>query len=540
MTGRTGEPPEKNELLILAAVGLAAIILPLSFSGGAVATPAIGRDLGGSPAALNWITNAFMLAFGGFQMAAGALADEFGRKRVFTAGVGLFAAVSLALSAAPTVLALDLLRAAQGLAAAATLAGGTAALAQEFDGHARTRAFSVLGTVFGIGLAFGPLWSGLLIETFGWRSIFLSTALIAAFALAFGAPHMRETRDPDAAGLDWRGTIAFTGSLSLFTFGVIQAPVGGWDSALVVALLAGSAILLAIFVMVENRVSRPMLDLSLLRYPRFVGVQLLPVATCYCYIVLLVLLPLRLIGMEGYSEIDAGLLMLSLSAPMLVVPFLVAMLARWVSAGIMSTAGLLIAAGGLILFSRIDLGTSAFAAMVPMLLIGLGAAMPWGLMDGLSVSVVPRERAGMAAGIFNTTRVAGEGIALAIVSAILATLSHATLSGLLPNPNGAMTERIAGAAARLATGDLGQTAALLPEISQSVLRQSYLEAFQLLLYILAAITTIAAMAVFGCLVGAPSSPSPTSADASLATADGAVNIPKRLTSQKAATGRTQC
>src|SRR6201996_2139161 len=166
---------ESNKLLILASVCLAALVLPLSFSGGAVATPAIGRDLGGNAVMLTWVTNAFMLSFGSLLMAAGALADEFGRKRIFTIGVGLFVIFSLALSFAPSVFVIDLLRAAQGVGAAAALAGGTASLAQEFHGKAQARAFSMLGTTFGIGLAFGPIVSGYLIESFGWRSIFPHT-----------------------------------------------------------------------------------------------------------------------------------------------------------------------------------------------------------------------------------------------------------------------------------------------------------------------------------------------------------------------------
>jgi MFS family permease len=336
--------PNKGRIPILLSVCLAAIICPMSFSGGAVATPAIGRALGGDPIALNWITNAFMLTFGGFQMAAGALADEYGRKRIFLIGLLLFAASALALSFSSSVYLLDVLRAVQGIAAAATLAGGTASLAQEFDGHARTRAFSLLGTTFGIGLAFGPLFAGYMTQAFGWSSVFLAMAGVSLLALVFGAPRMRESRDPDAAGLDVGGTITFTGALTLFTFGVIQAPASGWASPLVLALLAGAAILLAAFVAVETRVARPMLDLSLFRYPRFVGVQVLPIATCYCYIILLVLLPLRFIGIEGYSEIHAGLLLLALSVPMLVVPSLAATLTRWISPGIISGVGLMIAA----------------------------------------------------------------------------------------------------------------------------------------------------------------------------------------------------
>jgi MFS family permease len=343
-------PPSKpgGSLSVLGAVCLAALILPLSFSGGAVATPAIGRDLGGDPVGLTWITNAFMLSFGSLLMAAGALADQFGRKRVFTLGVGLFVACSFALSFAPSVGMVDLLRAVQGIGAAGALSGGTAALAQEFDGHARLRAFSMLGTTFGVGLAFGPLTAGVLIDSLGWRSIFMTSTIIGALALVFGVPRMRETRDPGATGLDWPGLVTFTGTLTLFTFGVIQAPASGWTSPLVLGLLAGAAVLSVLFIVVETRATRPMLDLSLFRYPRFIGVQFLPVATCYCYVVLLILLPLRFIGIEGASEIDAGLLMLALSAPMLVVPAVAASLTRWLSAGLISGIGLVVAAGGVL------------------------------------------------------------------------------------------------------------------------------------------------------------------------------------------------
>jgi MFS family permease len=203
-----------------------------ALDGGAIATPAIGRDLGGSAAALTWITNAFMLTFGSLLMAAGALADQFGRKRIFTAGILSFVVFSLASSFVSSVVAIDLLRAAQGVSAAAALAGGSAAIAQEFDGHARTKAFSMLGTTFGVGLAFGPVLMGLLIDSYGWRSIFISSGLVGVAAIALGVPRMRETRDPNATRLDWPGVVSFTAALSLFTFAVIEAPAFGWTSPL--------------------------------------------------------------------------------------------------------------------------------------------------------------------------------------------------------------------------------------------------------------------------------------------------------------------
>lgn len=489
------ETSSTSKVPVLVAVCLAALVLPLSFSGGAVATPAIGADLGGSPTALNWITNAFMLIFGSALMAAGALADRFGRKRVFMTGIVAFAAISVALSLAPTILVLDVLRAAQGLAAAAALAGGTAALAQEFEGHARTKAFSLLGTTFGVGLAFGPLLAGVLITHFGWRAIFLSGTVIGVLALGLAAGCMRESRDPDATGLDWPGAITFTGTLTLFTFGVIEAPELGWSHAIVVASLLGAAVMLVAFIRVETRSTRPMLDLSLFRYPRFVGVQVLPIATCYCYVVLLVLLPLRFIGAAGLNEVEAGLLLIALSAPMLVVPIAASHLVRKVSAGLLSGVGLLLAAVGLLWLGRVDPASSGTSVVLPMLVIGVGTGLPWGLMDGLSVSVVPKERAGMATGIFSTTRVAGEGVALAIVGALLADLAKIRLAAVLSG-DGADTRAVAQ---RLAMGDVQGTSELLPGLTETAIRENYAAVFRDLSIGLAAITVLSAIVIFALL-----------------------------------------
>lgn len=486
-------PCKASGIAVVFAVCLAALILPLSFSGGAVATPAIGRDLGGSATSLTWITNAFMLTFGSLLMTAGALADQFGRKRIFLTGVGIFTVFSGLLTFAPSVLVVDLLRAAQGVGAAAALAGGSAAMAQEFEGHARIRAFSMLGTTFGIGLAFGPMIAGFLSETLGWRSIFMTSTGIGAIALIFGVRTLHETRDPDAIGLDWPGVLSFTAALSLFTFGVIQAPESGWTHPLVLGPLACAFIAIASFMFIESRTARPMLDLSLFRYPRFVGVQLLPIATCYSYVVLLILLPLRFIGVEGQTAIGAGILMLALSAPMLFVPTLAVSLSRRVSPGILSGVGLLVAAAGLIWLGRMTPDDGAWIAL-PMLVIGSGAGVPWGLMDALSVTVVPKERAGMASGIFNTTKVAGEGVALAIVTAGLSGLTSLGLGRLAGIELSASRLREIGS--RLVSGDIAHALPLAAGIDRAILVQSYVEAFEMLTWALAAITVVSALASF--------------------------------------------
>ncbi|WP_301235736.1 MFS transporter [Pandoraea cepalis] len=493
----------RRRLMGLFSVCLAALLLPMSFSGGAVATPAIGAALHGSALEMRWITSAFMLAFGGCLMAAGACADAFGRKRIFLLGVGCLLLTSLALAMSRTALVVDWLRALQGVAAAATLAGGGASLAQDFDDHARARAYGLLGTTFGVGLAFGPLFSGALIARFGWQGVFGATAVLAALALGLGARNVRESRDATATGLDWPGTLSFTSALSCLTYGVIQASARGITTPEVIVALTLAAMLAVAFVAIERRVAHPMLDLSLFRYVRFLGVQMLPIATCCCYIVLLVLLPLRFIGVHGDSEVVAGLRMMALSLPMLVVPFIATQLARRIPAGVLCSTGLVVAAAGLEWLARVAGSPNAGAltpSLWPMLLIGTGSAIPWGLMDGLSVSVVPTDRAGMAMGIFNTTRVASEGVALAIVGAVLIAMTGAQL----PAPHGAVTPDVAREAInRLVAGDMRGAMADVPAWSEATLRDAYERAFATLLERLAIVTFLCAIIVLACLSGKP-------------------------------------
>lgn len=479
----------RKGLLLLVAVYLAAAALPLAFTGPAVALPAIGRHLHASPLALQWVTNAFMLALGSTMMLAGALADRFGRRRVFLLGLAAFVISSLAAGVVNGIAGFDLLRAAQGLAGAALFAGGAAALANAFDGAARVRAFSGLGTSFGVGLAFGPIASGLMIERFGWRSVFWLIAGLGAIAWLAGRRALDESRDPDATRLDGGGAASFTLALGLFTYGLLLAPQRGWTDAAVLGLLAGAAAAFAGFIAIERRVPRPMLELELFRYPRFVAVQLLAAAPAFAYVVLLVLLPVRFVGVAGLSEAQAGALMMALSAPLLVLPLAAGWMTRWFSPASVCGTGLLVAALGILWLSASAVTDRGWTTVVaPMLLIGAGIGLPWGLIDGLAVSVVPVERAGMATGIFSTIRVASEGLALALVTAVLSALTARHL------PAGPGT---ASAAQRLVTGDLeGAAAALGHATAPAGLQQAYGDGFSTLLWGLSGIAVLMAIAVF--------------------------------------------
>lgn len=488
-TDDVGAPSAASRWLLLLAASLTAVLIPLCFTGPAVVLPAISQELGGSAVALNWIVNGYVLAYGAAMMAAGSLADVYGRRRVWLLGLWLFALATLAIPLAGSVPALDVLRVVQGVGGSAAFAAAMAALAQVFQGPLRTRVFSLLGTTFGVGLAFGPLLAGWLTDGPGWRWVFLLPAACGLASIPLVMRHCRESRDPRALGLDWPGALSFTAALCAFTYGLLLAPERGWSSPAVSAWLLASVALLVLFVRVERRAAQPMLDLTLFRQWRFVGVQLLAASPAFAYVVLIVLLPGRFIGIEGQSAVQAGWTLLALSAPLLLVPFLAALLARHFSAGGLSALGLLVVAGGLLWLARNLAGELPLS--LPLLCIGVGIGLPWGLMDGLAVSVVEPERAGMATGIFNTVRVSADGVAIAVVGALLATLLAAQLQA-----PGLSAELRLATANQLAIGNLAAAAAGAPQLAVEQLRADYVAAFGRVLQVLAGITALVAVLVF--------------------------------------------
>ena len=255
-----------RKITLLFAIILACFSVPLNFTAGPTAQPFIAASLPGSAVALSWITNAFFLSCGSTLMAAGVMADQYGRKKVFAIGLLISTITSLLMPFSPSVWVLDLLRIPQGIAAACAYAGGISILAQEFEGHARTKIFSVIGITFGAGLAFGPTIAAVLITYFGWHAVFFGSTVLSLIALIICLLCMHDSKDPNAKGLDKIGVTLFTMTLALFTCAVIEAPVRGWSSPTVIGLLLIAALLLCVFIWVEKRIANPMLDFSLFAY----------------------------------------------------------------------------------------------------------------------------------------------------------------------------------------------------------------------------------------------------------------------------------
>lgn len=479
----------------LMAACLTGILIPLCFTGPAVVLPSISQELGGTATQLNWVVNGYILTYGSAMMAAGSLTDTYGRKRVWLLGLALFALVTFSIALVRSVIWIDILRLVQGLGGAAAFAGAMSCLAQTFKGPIRTRVFSLLGTTFGIGLAFGPLASGWLVEALSWQWVFLATALIGVAGFLLVWTSATESRDPYSTGLDWPGAISFTAALTLFTCGILLAPEEGWQSGYVLGALLASVALFIAFIYIELRVARPMLDLSLFRNARFVGVQVLAASPAFFFVTLIVMLPSHFIGIDGLSALEAGQMMIPLAIPLLVVPFLAALLSRWFTSGVLSGFGLVLVAVGLAWLGRALSDGAGPTLVMPMALIGVGIGLPWGLMDGMAVSVVSNERAGMATGIFNAVRVSADGIAIAIAGALLAILIQGGLLGALSAVNPAT---VTEASNRVALGDLNQSTALLPG-ARSLVLTTYDNAFRLVLYILAASSALTAIPVFALL-----------------------------------------
>jgi MFS family permease len=424
------------------AVAIASLTLPLAVTPPAVAIGALAADVGAAPDAAQWVLNAYNVTFAACMLAAGGLADLFGRRKVLIAGLWLFGTMSLLCGLVSDIVLIDVFRGLQGIGAAGILTSGAAILAATYTGPARARAFGALGASFGLGLALGPLGAGLLVDLAGWRTVFFLNVVLVAVVFAF-LPRIPESSDPAATTVDWIGLGTFSTSLFLLSLGFVQGAAHGWGALSTVVSFVGFAVFLGLFVLAELRQRRPMFDLSLFRRPTFVAVVCQPFTITFGFVVLLVFLPPYFQAVDGMSAGASGGMLLPLTLPVLLIPLLAGRIAAKVPLRIMlGTSSLLIAAGSLWLVVLQPSG-GWVRALGPLLLFGIGVGSAFGVMDNAAVSVVPAQRAGMASGIFNTMRIAGEGIAIAGAASLLGSLTAARLGTSLPGGGGDGT-RVAG------------------------------------------------------------------------------------------------
>lgn len=411
--------------VVLLAVLLSTLTFPLAITGASVALPAVQAELGGGLTALQWVVNSYNACFAAFLVCAGSVADAIGRRRVYAAGVLLFCVSGLLCLFVHDIAALNLLRALGGIGAAAAVAGGSSMVAATFEGPARARAFGLLGTVLGAGTAFGPAVAGLLVDTLGWRAAFASPAVVAGLVLLLVPvlPALRGTGRP----VDRRGAVLFTSALVVLIAALVEGPERG--RAVVLAGLVVSALLMTAFAVVEKRTHDPLIDLALLANRRFVAYALAAAALMAVLVPLLVYLPSYLIAVVGLGAGQAGLWLLMLTGPTLFLPALGAELAARlphpaVVAGALAVSGA--GSAGLVVLGP---DATPWTLLLPFSLIAVGVGLTNGTIDGMAMGVVRVESTGVAAGVFNATRITVETVALAGVGAVLAALTGGRLEG---------------------------------------------------------------------------------------------------------------
>jgi EmrB/QacA subfamily drug resistance transporter len=403
----------------LLVVCLATGVLLLNVSAPSVTLPAVGRDLGADLSVLQWVVSGYSLALAATLLTAGTLADLVGRRRMFLGGLAGFAAASVLCAVAPSALVLIAGRAAQGLAGAVLLSSSLALLAQDFTGTARAGALGLWAATVAAAFAVGPLEGGLLTESFGWRAIFVLDAAVALACLPVGIRRLRESRDPDADGVDWWGTLTLSTGLFLGVFALTRGDVAGWGSGLILASGAGAALLLTAFVVVERRKREPMLDLGLFAIPTFTGASVVVLVMAASTFGPFLYLTLFLLDGAGTSPTAVGLQLLPLSGAALVVSVLGGRFARLLPVRVALPAGQLLSAAGLLAIRGLE-PSSPWTVMLPGLLvlgIGIGLANP--AVTYAALGVVPATRSGMASGVNNTFRQVGIALGIAVLGTLL-------------------------------------------------------------------------------------------------------------------------
>ena len=406
----------KWRTLIIVCVGIFMLLLDITVVN--VALPKIQRDLHSSFTDLQWVVDAYSLMLATVVLNAGSLGDLLGRKRVFLTGVVLFTAASALCGAATNPLFLNLARGAQGIGGAIMFAVSLALLTQEFHGRERGTAFGIWGATIGAAVAIGPLVGGALTEWAGWRWIFFVNLPIGAACLFFGWRALSESRDEGHGGLDIQGQITLSVGLFAFVLGLLRGNAWGWSSGRVVALLAGSVVALVAFGLVELRQERPMFDVRLFRVPAFAGAQIIAFTISSSMFAMFLYFTLYLQNILRYSPLQAGLRFLPLSMISFFVAPATGRLVGRVPIRILLGTGMSLVTIALYLMYGVQVSSGWTTLLAGFLIGGIGIGMVNPPLATTAVSVVPVQRAGMAAGVNNTFRQVGIATGIAGLGAI--------------------------------------------------------------------------------------------------------------------------
>jgi EmrB/QacA subfamily drug resistance transporter len=390
-----------------------------------VALPSIQHSLGFSQQNLQWVASGYILSYGGFLLLGGRLGDLLGRRRMLLTGLAVFAVSSLTAGLANSAGLLVAARLVQGIGAALMAPAALSALTISFrEGKDRNTALGVWGAISGMAAAAGVFLGGVISQGPGWRWVFFVNppicVAVAAGALALLA-NDRGGRTEGTA-FDAQGAVLVTGGMLLLVYSLVRAPVVGWGSNQTIVTLIVSAVLIMAFVLNELRSRNPLVPFAILRVKGLVAADLTQLIAFSGFFSMFFYATLYMQEILHYSPLKAGAAYLPITAGFAVAGGMASQLVTRIGTRPVVVAGCVIAAAGIYYVSRVPLNGSYVSDLLPgFLVMSLGAGSVFVSVTAAANAGVPADKAGLAAGLLNSSQQVGSALGLAILSAVAIT-----------------------------------------------------------------------------------------------------------------------
>src|SRR5690349_12285982 len=411
----------ERKWIALALLAAAQFVVVLDASIVNVALPSIGEALRFSADNLSWVVNAYTLTFGGFLLLGGRMADLLGRRRMFIAGLVLFAGASLAGGLAQSDIWLIAARAVQGLGAALRSPAALSLVTTIFaEGAERNRAMGVWGAVAGSGGAAGVLLGGMLTEWAGWEWVLFVNVPIGIAAAVLAPRMLPESRNEGERHFDIAGAATITGGLSLLVYTLVDANNAGWGSLQTIGLGAISLALIGSFYLIERRQKAPLVPFpGIFRIRTITGINVSAVLVAAALFSMFFFISLYMQNVLGFSALEAGLAYLPLAVGLIITAGASAGLVTRFGFKPVLVSGLVITAAGLIWFAQVSPnGSYVGDVLFPSILASIGLGLAFVSMMVAAVSGVETHEAGLASGLINTSQQLGGALGLAILATV--------------------------------------------------------------------------------------------------------------------------